>query len=26
MPITRKTEVSDAQLEDVIAYLAGRKR
>jgi mono/diheme cytochrome c family protein len=26
MPITRKTEISDAQLEDVIAYLAGRKR
>ena len=26
MPITRKTEVSDAELEDIIAYLTGDKR
>ena len=25
MPITRKTEISDAQLEDIIAYLTARK-
>lgn len=26
MPITRKTEISDAELEDIIAYLTGDER
>ncbi len=26
MPITRKTEISDAELEDVVAYLTGNRK
>jgi hypothetical protein len=26
MPITRKTEISNAELEDIVAYLTAKKR